>query len=115
MNNSLLKNGIEAIISPPYWYQFMKFRQNYFTLFILFLLVICRVGAVAHAAEHTFEHDTEYCEICSLTDHNSDALAKATQSVLPNAHAKSFEFYHSPQLYSQLVWDYLSRAPPVFS
>lgn len=93
----------------------MKLRQNYLTLFVLFVLVICRVSAFAHAVEHTFEDHDDYCEVCSLVEHNSDGLVSALQTVFPYDVTESYSLYQSPLVTSQHFWDYLSRAPPVYS
>ena len=93
----------------------MSVTRNNLTIFILFLLLFSHIGAIVHAAEHVLEYDDEYCEICSLIDHQSDGVICSNLSLKPVAAKQEPLFYSNILISSIRAWDHLSRAPPQLS
>lgn len=93
----------------------MNYTSRNLTLVIILVLLLCRLGAVAHAAEHAFEHEVEYCEICSLSDHQSDGLIKSSNFPGPNEYQSKLNPFSTSTFITKSAWNFFSRAPPLVS
>lgn len=86
--------------------------QSKLHLLVIILLLFCRVDAIVHAAEHSFEHDHSYCEVCSLCDQQSSLTTSNKVTIGYQSNQSITLRKENFDLSLQNNWQALSRAPP---
>ncbi len=86
-----------------------------YTLLIILILLFSRMGAVVHASEHVLLDEYAHCAICSVNDHQYDALIPNGIKSVFTYIAQGSEPYSNPLYRSLFLQAYRSRAPPFIS
>ena len=82
-------------------------------LLVIILLLLCRVDAIVHAAEHSFEHDHSYCEVCSLCDQQNNLTTPHKVIIGQQLKLSIIQNKQILSLPHDYNWQALSRAPPL--